>query len=78
MKLDFDVKLLYDNIEVQLANKEYCCIDCHSVPSSTINLNQILHILHIQDSFRPAIHNVLVYLYTPLYWNIVIGSLQLK
>ena len=51
MKLDFDVKLLYDNIEVQLANKEYCCIGCHSVLSYTLNLNQILHLSKVSIPF---------------------------
>ena len=35
MNIDSDVKLLYANIESHLANKEYCCMDCH-FPFTTI------------------------------------------
>jgi hypothetical protein len=35
MNLNFEVKLLYENIETYLANNEYCCMDCH-FPFATV------------------------------------------
>ena len=35
MNLDFEVKLLYKNIETHLANNEHCCMDCH-FPFTTV------------------------------------------
>ena len=29
MSLDYDIKLVYENLENQKDNQEYCCIDCH-------------------------------------------------
>ena len=91
MNLDYDLCLLYENIENHFATKEYCCLDCHFPfvtvctdlysqfePEPPPNPQYGFYPFHIQDSFSPTINIVLVYLYTPLYWNIVIGSLQLK
>ena len=35
MSLDYDVQLLYENIQSHLSNREYCCLDCH-FPFATV------------------------------------------
>ena len=29
MSLDYDIELLYQNLENHQTNQEYCCLDCH-------------------------------------------------
>ena len=29
MSLDYDIELLYENLETHSTNQEYCCLDCH-------------------------------------------------
>ena len=35
MKLDYDLNLLYENVESHISNNEYCCLDCH-FPFATV------------------------------------------
>ena len=35
MKLDYDLNLLYENVESRISNNEYCCLDCH-FPFATV------------------------------------------
>ena len=35
MNLDYNLSLLYENIENHFATKEYCCLDCH-FPFATV------------------------------------------
>ena len=35
LSLDYDVNLLYENIQSHLTNDEYCCLDCH-FPFATV------------------------------------------
>ena len=35
LNLDYDLKLLYENIENHIVNDEYCCISCH-FPFATV------------------------------------------
>ena len=35
MSLDYDIELLYENLETHSTNQEYCCLDCH-FPFATV------------------------------------------